>query len=269
MHVGVVTIFPELFSGFLSTSLVGAAVERGLLTVAVEDLRRFTTDRHQSVDDEPYGGGGGMVMMAEPWLRAIEEMGSGGARKVLLTPQGRPLTDARVRRLAGRKRLLLLCGRYEGIDERVLSGVDEEISIGDFVLSGGELPAMVVIETLSRQIPGVVGRESSVIGDSFRDGLLDHPHYTRPRRVAGLEVPEVLLSGDHEAIARWRRREALRATLRRRPDLLAAVRLGEHRSMELAEVAAEEGIEANALARLVRPDSAEDNDEKGAPLVGG
>ncbi len=244
-------------------------MERGLLDLTVYDLRRFTDDRHRTVDDEPYGGGGGMVMMAGPWLRAIDELGSRGGHKVLLSPQGRRLTDGVVRELASRGRLLLLCGRYEGIDERVLSRVDEEISIGDFVLSGGELPAMVLIEALSRQIPGVVGRPSSVAGDSFRDGLLDHPHYTRPRRVAGLEVPEVLLSGDHAAIERWRQREALRATLRKRPDLLSAVSLDADRRAVLVEVAAEEGLAAEELARLVRPDAGEDNDEKGAPLGGG
>ena len=269
MHVGVVTIFPELFSGFVSTGLLGAAVQGGLLSVAVEDLRRFTEDRHRSVDDEPYGGGGGMVMMAEPWLRAIDELAAPGGWTVLLSPQGRRLTDGGVRRLATRDRLLLLCGRYEGVDERVMSRVDEEVSIGDFVLSGGELPAMVLIEAISRQVPGVVGRQASVEADSFRDGLLDHPHYTRPRSVAGLEVPPVLLSGDHQAIADWRRREALRATLRKRPDLLAAAPLGDRRLRELAEVASEEGIDAAELARLVRLDSAEDNEEKGAPLVGG
>lgn len=269
MHVGVVTIFPELFTSFLATSLVGAAVERGLLRVELADLRRFTGDRHASVDDEPYGGGGGMVMLAEPWLRAIGELAPEGTWTVMLSPQGRRLSDAGVRRLAARERLLLLCGRYEGVDERVLSRVDEEVSIGDFVLSGGELPAMVLIEALSRQVPGVVGRPSSVIGDSFRDGLLDHPHYTRPRRVAGLEVPEVLLSGDHAAIDGWRRREALRATLRKRPDLLAAAPLGDRRRRELAEVAAEEGISAEELARVVRPDRAADNEAKGAPLGGG
>ena len=269
MHVGVVTIFPELFSGFLPTSLVGAAVERGLLSVKLEDLRRFTDDRHGSVDDEPYGGGGGMVMLAEPWLRAIDELATADTWTVMLTPQGRRLTDARVRELAGRERLLLLCGRYEGVDERVLSRVDEEVSIGDFVLSGGELPAMVLIEAMSRQIPGVVGRASSVVADSFRDGLLDHPHYTRPRSVAGLEVPRVLLSGDHSAIDVWRRREALRATLRKRPDLLAAAPLGPRRREQLAEVAAEEGIEAEELARLVRPEPTADNERKGAPPGGG
>lgn len=269
MHLSVVSIFPELFSSFLSTSLVGSAVERGLLSVTVEDLRRFADDRHRSVDDEPYGGGGGMVMLAEPWIRAVDQLAVAGAWTVLLTPQGRRLTDAKVRELASRKRLLLLCGRYEGVDERVLTRVDEEVSIGDFVLSGGELPAMVLIEALSRQVPGVVGRPSSVVDDSFRDGLLDHPHYTRPRKVAGLEVPPVLLSGDHHAIEDWRRREALRATLRKRPDLLAAAPLGERRLTELAEVAVEEGMEAEELARLVRPVSAEDNGRKGAPQVGG
>jgi tRNA (guanine37-N1)-methyltransferase len=269
MHVGVVSIFPELFTSFVSTSLVGAAVERGLMAIEVEDLRRFTEDRHQSVDDEPYGGGGGMVMTAEPWLAAIDELATADTWTVMLSPQGRPLTDAKVRQLAERQRLLLLCGRYEGVDERVLTRVDEEISIGDFVLSGGELPSMVLIEAVSRQVPGVVGRPSSVVGDSFRDGLLDHPHYTRPRSVAGLEVPPVLLSGDHQAIAGWRRREAMRATLRKRPDLLAVAGLGKRRRSELAEVAAEEGIAEEELARLVRPDSTEDNGKKGAPLVGG
>ena len=212
-----------------------------------------------------------MVMKAEPWIRAVRELSvPGKTHRILLSPRGRRLDDAKVRELAARDEILLICGRYEGIDERVRQTVvDEEISIGDYVLSGGELPAMVLIEALSRQIPGVVGRPESVAGDSFRDGLLDHPHYTRPRCVAGLEVPPVLLSGDHRSIAGWRRREALRATLRKRPDLLAGASLDESRRAELAEVAAEEGIDEEELARLVRPDSAEDNVPKGAPQVGG
>jgi tRNA (guanine37-N1)-methyltransferase len=227
VRVQVLTIFPELFAPFLATSLVGRAIQKGLLEVAVHDLRDWTEDRHRSVDDEPYGGGGGMVMTAPPWLRAVGALSAGRAPwRVLLSPQGRRLDEEGVRRLAARDDLLLLCGRYEGIDERVrLLAVDEEVSIGDYVLSGGELPAMVLIEALSRQVPGIVGREESVERDSFRAGLLDHPHYTRPPEVEGLAVPPVLLSGDHAAIARWRRQEALRATWEKRPDLLAGVEL--------------------------------------------
>ncbi|HVT19611.1 MAG TPA: tRNA (guanosine(37)-N1)-methyltransferase TrmD [Thermoanaerobaculia bacterium] len=227
MRVGVLTIFPELFGPFLATSLVGRAVDRGLLAVEVHDLRDFTEDRHRSVDDEPYGGGGGMVMTAPPWIRAVRAMSAAAEPetrpwRVLLSPQGAPLDDAKVRELAGRRELLLLCGRYEGIDERVrLAVVDEEVSIGDYVLSGGELPAMVLIEAVSRQIPGVVGQADSVERESFRHGLLDHPHYTRPPVVEGLAVPEILLSGDHAAIARWRHEKALEATRAKRPDLLA------------------------------------------------
>ena len=243
MRIEVLTIFPELFEPFLSTSLVGRARERGLLEVAVHDLRDYTEDRHRSVDDEPYGGGGGMVMAAPAWLRAVRALsadrpaGPPAGRapwRVLLSPQGRRLDDAKVRELAGREELLLLCGRYEGIDERVRElAVDEEVSIGDYVLSGGELPAMVLIEAVSRQVPGVVGLEKSVREDSFRRGLLDHPHYTRPPEVEGLAVPEVLLSGDHAAIDRWREREALRATHEKRPDLLEGADLTPEQEKEL------------------------------------
>ena len=226
MRVQVLTIFPELFEPFLSTSLIGKAREKGLLEVRVHDLRGFTEDRHRSVDDEPYGGGGGMVMTAPPWIRAVRAVSEGRpAWRVLLSPQGARLDDAKVRELAARavagEDLVFLCGRYEGIDERVRrTVVDEEVSIGDYVLSGGELPAMVLIEALSRQVPGVVGLADSVANDSFRSGLLDYPHYTRPPVVEGLAVPAVLTSGDHAAIRRWREAEALRATLEKRPDLL-------------------------------------------------
>lgn len=230
MRVDVLTIFPELFEPFLSTSLLGKAREKGLLQVRVHDLRAFSEDRHRSVDDEPYGGGGGMVMTAPPWLRAVRAVAAEasedaeGPWRVLLSPQGARLDEAKVRALAARasrEGLVLLCGRYEGIDERVRETVvDEEVSIGDYVLSGGELPAMVLIEALSRQVEGVIGLADSVENDSFRAGLLDHPHYTRPPVVEGLAVPAVLTSGDHAAIGRWREREALRATLAKRPDLL-------------------------------------------------
>jgi tRNA (guanine37-N1)-methyltransferase len=222
MRIQVLTIFPELFTPFLATSLVGRAIARGLLSVEVRDLRDFSEDRHRSVDDEPYGGGGGMVMTAPPWIRAVRALSAEGPApwRVLLSPQGVRLDDAEVRRLAARGRLILLCGRYEGIDERVrMAVVDQEVSIGDYVLSGGELPAMVVIEAVSRQVPGVVGLAESVAQDSFRDGLLDHPHYTRPPVVEGLPVPEVLLSGDHAAIRRWRLEQARTATREKRPDL--------------------------------------------------
>jgi len=227
MRVQVLTIFPELFGPFLATSLVGRAIEKGLLDVQVHDLRSFTEDRHRSVDDEPYGGGGGMVMTAPPWIRAVRALAEPASWRVLLSPQGARLDDAKVRELAARGDLLLLCGRYEGIDERVrLTVVDEEVSIGDYVLSGGELAAMVLIEAMSRQVPGVVQQAGSVEQDSFRGGLLDHPHYTRPPVVEGLAVPEVLLSGDHAAIRRWREAEALKATQEKRPDLLRVARSG-------------------------------------------
>ncbi len=235
MRIQVLTIFPELFRPFLETSLLGRAIERGLLTVEVRDLRDFTRDRHRSVDDEPFGGGGGMVMTAPPWLAAVRELSrTGSPWRVMLSPQGRQLDEAKVRELSGRGDLLLLCGRYEGIDERVRQTVvDEEVSIGDFVVSGGELPAMVLIEAVSRQVSGVVQRTDSVERDSFRAGLLDFPHYTRPAEVEGLAVPEVLLSGDHAAIERWRELEALRLTLEKRPDLLATARLTPAQAREL------------------------------------
>lgn len=251
MRVDVVTIFPELFGPFLATSLVGRAVERGLLEVVVHDLRDWTEDRHRSVDDEPYGGGGGMVMTAPPWIRAVDALAGrrpvgeeGRPWRVLLSPQGRRLDESKVRELAARRTLVLLCGRYEAIDERVRETVvDEEISLGDFVLSGGELPAMVLIEAVSRQVPGVVGQAGSVERDSFRRGLLDHPHYTRPPVVEGRGVPPELLSGDHAAIERWRRRAALAATLAKRPDLLASAELDaeERRELEALESGGETG----------------------------
>jgi tRNA (guanine37-N1)-methyltransferase len=235
VRIQILTIFPELFGPFLSTSLVGRAIERGLLEVSVRDLRDFTGDRHRTVDDEPYGGGGGMVMKAPVWLRAVRELAAGAAPwRVLLSPQGKRLDDRRVRELAERGDLLLLCGRYEGVDERVRQlAVDEEVSIGDYVLAGGELPALVLVEALSRQIPGVVQLAESVEQDSFRAGLLDHPHYTRPPEVEGLRVPDVLLSGDHAAIARWRASAALAATLAKRPDLLERAQLTPAQRREL------------------------------------
>lgn len=244
MRIDVVTIFPQLFAPFLATSLLGRAIEDGILEVRVSDLRDFTADPHRSVDDEPYGGGGGMVMTAPPWIAAVRALGEGREpHRVLLSPQGARLDEAKVRELAARRDLILLCGRYEGVDERVRElVVDEELSIGDFVLSGGEVAAMVVVEAVSRQLPGVVGLADSVERDSFRDGLLDFPHYTRPRVVEGLEVPAVLLSGHHRDIEAWRRRRALQATLEKRPDLLAPGVASEPLRREAAALVAALGL---------------------------
>ncbi len=226
MRIDVVTIFPALFGPFLEESTLGNAVRRGLLTVAVHDLRGWTRDRHRTVDDAPYGGGPGMVMRAEPLVAAIEALaGPKGAerkaRVVLLSPQGDRLEQARLSDLAREAHLVLVCGRYEGVDQRAIDlAVDSELSIGDYVLSGGEIPALVVIEGVVRLLPGAVGNPESVGSDSFQAGLLEGPHYTRPPVVGGLAVPEVLRSGDHAAVARWRAERARERTCARRPDLL-------------------------------------------------
>lgn len=225
MRVDVVTLFPEMVETLIRFGVTGRAVERGLLTVATWDPRDETHDRHRTVDDRPYGGGPGMVMKVQPLrdtLRraraAVEQPG----KTIYLSPQGRPLTQDGVRELAAEPQLILLAGRYEGIDERLIEAeVDEEWSIGDYVLSGGELAALVVIDAVARLLPGALNDGESAEQDSFMDGLLDCPHYTRPEEIEGRRVPAVLLSGDHAAIARWRRRQALGRTWLRRPDLLA------------------------------------------------
>ena len=212
------------------------------MRASIHNLRDYTVDDHRTVDDEPFGGGPGMVMSAIPWISAVNQVTKKNPGwRVLLSPQGKRLSEEKIGELATREHLILLCGRYEGLDERVSETVvDEEISIGDYVLSGGEVAAMVLIETLSRQIPGVIGQWKSVEQDSFRRGLLDYPHYTRPRKVDTLEVPDVLVSGDHSAVEDWRFRESLRATLRKRPDLMASVRLTPQQRQILAQVEAEE-----------------------------
>ena len=222
MRIDVLTIFPGIFESPLCESLLGKAVEAGLLDVRVHDIRDSTTDKHRQVDDESYGGGPGMVMKPEPIFAAVRTLGEGDMRLLLLSPAGRRLDQALVRELAGEPWLVLICGRYEGVDERVVEGLPaEEVSIGDYVLSGGEVPALVVIEAVTRLIPGVIGREESHERDSFGpEGLLDHPHYTRPAEFRGMAVPEVLLSGSHAEIERWRREAALEKTRRNRPDLL-------------------------------------------------
>jgi tRNA (guanine37-N1)-methyltransferase len=223
MRIEILSLFPGFFRSPLEESLLGRALEGGRIEVVVTDLRDFTHDRHRKADDEPYGGGPGMVLLAPVVAEAIEaRQGNPPAWRVLLSPDGRRLDQESVERLAVKERLLLVCGRYEGIDERVrdLGLFDEEISIGDYVLSGGEAAALVVVETLSRRVPGVVGRAESVERDSFVGDRLDYPHYTRPQEFRGLRVPDVLLSGDHARIERWRRARALARTRERRPDLL-------------------------------------------------
>ncbi len=222
MRVDVLTIFLGILEGPLRESLLGRAIEDGLVDVKVHDIRDFTQDRHRQVDDESYGGGPGMVMKPEPVFAAVESLGPGERRTLLLSPAGRRLDQSLVRELAAEPWLVLIAGRYEGVDERIVQGLPaEELSIGDYVLSGGEIPALVVIEAVTRLVPGVIGREESHEHDSFGErGLLDHPHYTRPAEFRGMQVPEVLRSGDHAEIERWRREAALEKTRRNRPDLL-------------------------------------------------
>lgn len=226
MRFDVLTLFPEMFSGYLGQSLLNKAIERGIVDVQLHDIRRWATGKHQKVDDRPFGGGPGMVLMVEPVVACVEAVQAADAapgRLVMLTPQGRTLSQRVVEELAQHKRLILLCGRYEGFDQRVTDLLQpEELSIGDFVLNGGEVAAMVVIETVIRLIPGFLGDEESSIQDSFSSGnrWLECPQYTRPREFRGLSVPEVLLGGDHEAIARWRKEQSFLRTSKRRGDLL-------------------------------------------------
>jgi len=223
MRIDVLTLFPEILDGPLHASLLGKALAEGILDVAVTNIRDFATDKHRTTDDAPFGGGPGMVMKCEPLFAAVESLREKNSleRVILLSPRGRRLDQKRVRELAAAPDMVLICARYEGVDERVSQGLcTEEISIGDYVLSGGELPALVVIEAVSRMLPGVIGDFESVRTDSFYDGILGAPQYTRPPVFRGMEAPAVLREGNHAAIARWRRKEALRATHRRRPELL-------------------------------------------------
>jgi tRNA (guanine37-N1)-methyltransferase len=253
MTFDIVTIFPAMVKAAVGVGVVGRAIERGTLDVVVHDLRDFTTDRHRVVDDVPYGGGPDMVLKPEPIFRAV---GALRARRepatvVLMSPQGTPFTQATARRLADSGHVVLVCGRYEGIDERVRGAVDEELSIGDYVLSGGELPALVVVDAVARLVPGVVGDERSLDSESFGRGLLDFPQYTRPAVLgadsavgggAVLSVPDVLLSGNHAEIERWRRREAIRRTLARRPDLIETADLDEDERRILRELVAQRDV---------------------------
>jgi len=227
MRFDIITIFPEMFTGVFSGGIVKRALDRGRIRIVVHDLRDFTEDKHRQVDDRPFGGLEGMVLKPEPIFRAVEAVREdGGGRVCLLSPQGRALDTELARELAAERQVILICGRYEGVDERVAEHlVDDEISVGDYVLSGGELPAAVVVDAAARFVPGVVGKADSVRNDSFAGGLLDYPQYTRPREFRGMKVPQVLFSGDHKKIERWRRRKALEKTARRRPDLIKDDRL--------------------------------------------
>lgn len=239
MDIAVVTLFPEMFSAVSDYGVTGRAVSSGGLAISCVNPRDFTADRHQTVDDRPYGGGPGMVMMAPPLAEAIAEAKAKvaqGAKVIYLSPQGQTLSQQRLEALAQEPALILLAGRYEGVDERLINElVDEELSIGDYVLSGGELAAMVVIDGVSRLLPGVLGHPLSAQQDSFTDGLLDCPHYTRPETYQGSSVPAVLTSGNHEAIRRWRLKQSLGRTWQRRPDLLEKCDLSEEQKLLLAE----------------------------------
>ena len=250
MTFDIVTIFPAMIEQAIAAGIVGRAIERGALDVKVRDLRDFTIDRHRVVDDMPYGGGPGMVLKPEPIFRTLDAIEAERGRPltvVLTSPQGTRFTQAEAQRVSRLAHVVLLCGRYEGVDERVRARVTEEISIGDYVLSGGELPALVILDAVARFVPGVVGDQQSVVEDSFSRGLLDFPQYTRPAEVtwpdpvgpAVLKVPDVLLSGNHAEIRRWRKREALSRTLARRPELLSEAELDEEEQDILRELVAE------------------------------
>lgn len=236
MIIDILTLFPAMFAGPFDQSIISRAQVRGLLKINITNIRDYALDKHQQVDDYPYGGGAGMVMKADVLSRAIGEVKRPDAHLVYLSPQGHRLDQPAVGSLAEKPHLILLCGHYEGIDERVMDEVDEEISIGDYVLSGGELGAMVVVDAVTRLIPGVLGDENSVREESFTEGLLEYPHYTRPRVFNDMEVPEVLLSGHHEHIRRWRRKLSLARTLLKRPELLLGRRFDQEEKQLLEEI---------------------------------
>ncbi|MDF0533725.1 tRNA (guanosine(37)-N1)-methyltransferase TrmD [Shewanella sp. A32] len=239
MWLGVITLFPEMFRAVTDFGVTGRAVRNGLLELKTWNPRDFTYDRHNTVDDRPYGGGPGMLMMVQPLREAIHAAKAAageGAKVIYLSPQGRKLTQQGVAELAQASKLILVCGRYEGIDERIINAeVDEEWSVGDYVLSGGELPAMTLIDAVSRLVPGVLGKQASAEQDSFSDGLLDCPHFTRPEVLDGEEVPAVLLSGNHEQIRRWRLQQSLMRTLKRRPELFETLALTDEQKTLLAQ----------------------------------
>ncbi|MFI5347377.1 MAG: tRNA (guanosine(37)-N1)-methyltransferase TrmD [Elusimicrobiota bacterium] len=221
MRIDFVTLFPDMFAPVMDASIMGRAQEKGLISWGCVNPRDFSEDKHRKVDDRPFGGGPGMVMMAEPLAKAVESLKKKGTTCIFMSPQGEKFTDSKASQLAKKKHLVLVCGHYEGVDERASELFDEEISIGDYVLTGGELPAMVLADAVARKLPGVLKKEDATVNESFVAGLLDFPQYTRPREWRGQEVPEVLFSGDHKKIADWRHKAAKTATKRKRPDLLS------------------------------------------------
>jgi len=228
MKIDILTIFPKMFESPFSESLIGKAKEKGLLEINAIDIRSFSKDKHKKVDDKPFGGGSGMVMKPEPVYAAIKKAAAGKKRGqsrliIYMSPQGKPLNDSIVKDLSKYSHLVILCGHYEGVDERIMNFVDEEISIGDYVLTGGEIPAMVLVDAVARMIKGVVKEEESVKNDSFYNGLLDYPHYTRPAVFKKMKVPEVLLSGNHKKINEWRQNQSHERTKKRRPELITAI----------------------------------------------
>ncbi|MBE5804998.1 MAG: tRNA (guanosine(37)-N1)-methyltransferase TrmD [Clostridiales bacterium] len=239
MKIKILTIFPEMFESVLNTSILGRAREQGLISVECIDIRPFSDRKHKNTDDYPFGGGAGMVMLAQPIMDAMAAATGPDfhGRRIFLGPRGTTLTTAKARELAREEELVLLCGHYEGVDQRALDAcIDEEISIGDYILTGGELAAMVLTDCVARFIPGVLGSAESPEEESFSDGLLEYPQYTRPRELNGMEVPEILLSGDHAKIRAWRRQESLRATKRFRPDLLQKAQLTDKEKRMLEEM---------------------------------
>ncbi len=245
----VLTLFPGMFKGYFDESIMKRAREKGILSLAVHNLRDWASDSHRTVDDKPYGGGAGMVMMVSIIHDAVQSLKRKNSHVILLSPQGKLLNQELAKDLARRQHLIVIGGHYEGVDERVRElVVDEEVSIGDFVISNGSLAAMILIDVVTRLHPGVVGDERSVVEDSFYKGLLDHPHYTRPRVFQGLEVPEVLLLGDHDKVRRWRRREALRRTLQRRPELLEQIKLSRE-DRELLEEIKSQDAKSRGISR--------------------
>jgi len=245
MRFCVITIFPGLVQECMKFGLLGRAATEGHITLDVADLREYTHDRHRTVDDTPFGGGGGMVMRPEPVCEAVEALKRPGEKVILLTPQGARLNHEKVVELSRHPGLVLVCGRYEGIDERVREAVvDEEISIGDYVLMGGEMPALVLMESVSRQLAGVLGNPDSAENESFVSGILDYPHYTRPAEFRGMKVPDTLLSGNHGAVERWRRQAALRRTMERRPDLMDRATLDEEDRNYLESIKKNTGLPA-------------------------
>lgn len=224
MNFKVLTIFPEMFNGFINESIIGRAIDKNIINIELINIRNYSKDKHNKVDDSPYGGGPGMVMTPQPIVDCITENKKKDTKIIFLSPKGKKMNQGKIKDLSNNTDLMLICGRYEGLDQRIIDNyVDEEISIGDYVLTGGELPAMVLMDSVSRLIPGVLGDENSFMEDSHFNGLLDHPQYTRPRTYKGLKVPKVLLSGNHKKIRKWRLEKSIKYTYEKRPDLIKKI----------------------------------------------